>query len=105
MKRRAMKSHEKKNCSEKRNFSYIKLLMSICTRENSSPPAQSFFAGASLSLLLETADTSGSSFFISFYYFQHRNKTKETNFTKQRRETYLLHRLSHKCLFYFIILL
>ena len=43
MKRRAMKSHEKKNCPEKRNFSYIKLLMSICTRENSSPPAQVVF--------------------------------------------------------------
>ena len=41
---------------------YLKLLMSICTRAS-----QGFLAENSLSLLLDTIDTSGSSFFISLY--------------------------------------
>ena len=88
--------------------------MSIFTRENSSHPAQIFlnealyvklpiqkldffFAGTSLSLLLDTVGKSGSSF-AGIFFFQHRNKTKATNFTKHETETFLLDTLSHKCL-------
>ena len=48
-----------KHCSETRRSmtrtekSYIKLFMSIFTRENSSHPAQDFFAGTLPSLLLD----------------------------------------------------
>ena len=83
---------------------YVKLFISICARENSSHPAQVFlfYAGTSLSLLLDTIDA-----VFNIAFFQHRNKTKATKFTKRRRETSLLHILSHKCLksFGFIILL
>ena len=72
--------------------------MSIYTREKSSQSVQIFFAGTSLALLLDTIDTSGSNFIISFCFFQHRNKTKAMNFTKHTREISLLHILSHKCL-------
>ena len=46
-------------------------------------------------------------FFVYTFFFRHRNETKAMNFTKHRRETSLLHTLSHKCLrsFNFIILL
>ena len=45
------------------NF-YIKLFMSIYTRENSS-----FFGGTLPSLLLDTIDKSVSIFFMSFFFF------------------------------------
>lgn len=48
--------------------SYIKLFMSIFTRENSFLPAQGFFAGTLPSLLLDTIDTLESSFFTSLVF-------------------------------------
>ena len=41
------------------------------------------------------------------FFFQHRNKTKVANFTKHKRETSFLHKLSHKCrshLFHYFII-
>ena len=72
---------------------YIKLVMSICTRKTLLIHARSFFGVTSLSL-------------ISFFFY-HRHETKAMNFTKHRRETSLLHTLSHKCLksYDFILLL
>ena len=45
--------------------------------------------------------------FLIIIFFQRQNKTKAPNFIKHETETFLLHRLSKKCLisFYFIILL
>ena len=89
-------NHEK-NCFETRRSMVeirrfnIELSMSICARENFSHPAQFclvfvFFAGISLSLLLDTIGTSGSSFLYIYIYFQHRNKTKTRNFTKLKQK-------------------
>ena len=49
--------------------SYIKLFMSICTRENFSHPIQVsfFFAGTSFSLFLVTIDTSEAIFLYRFF--------------------------------------
>ena len=106
---RDRESHEK-NCSEtRRNMGqigrfYIRLLMSICTKKLLSPSPGLFLAGTSLTLLLDTVDTSVSSFF-DIIFFQHRNKTKIAIFIRHRRKTTLLHTLSQKCLklFEFII--
>ena len=74
-------SETKRSMVETRKF-YIKLFLSISIRENSSHPA-SFFAGTSVSLLLDTIDALGFSFFISFFFFfQHQNKTEAMNFSK-----------------------
>ena len=70
---------------------YIKPFMSICNKENSPHPAQVlFFAGTSLSLLLDTVDKSGSVFFCIAFL--------SNEFHKRRRQTSLPHTVSHKCL-------
>ena len=60
---------------------YIKPFMSICNKENSSHPAQVlFFAGTSLSLLLDTVDKSGSVFFLYRFFKQRISQMQKTNF-------------------------
>lgn len=97
-----IKEKNTKNCSETRRSIdetsrfYMKLFMSICTRESSSHPAQVFlFAGTSLSFLLDTIDTSGSIFFDVVFFFQHETKLKQqisqnTNFFIGRIVTQML---------------
>ena len=81
-----IKEKNTKNCSETRRSIdetsrfYMKLFMSICTRESSSHPAQVFlFAGTSLSFLLDTIDTSGSIFFdvVFFFFFNIETRLKQ----------------------------
>ena len=91
-------SHEKNSSETSRSMVeterfYIKLIIPICTNENFSHPTN--FARTSLSLLLDTIDTLRFSFFDIDFFFQHRNKTKATVFTKHTRETSLLHTLSY----------
>ena len=94
-------SHEK-NCSETRrsmvetrNF-YIKLFMSICTRENSSRSSFHLFLLIFHSHCCEILQKRRGLVFLISFIFQHRNKIK-TTFTKHR-EISLLDTWSLKCL-------
>ena len=88
-----------KNCSETRRSIdetgrfYMKLFISICTRENSSHPAQVFlFAGTSLSFLLDTIDTSGSMFFdVVFFYIFFNIETKLKQQISQNTNFFIAH--------------
>ena len=53
-----------------------------------------FLAEPSLSLLVDTVDTSWSNIF-NIAFFQHRNKSKARNFTTDGREASLLHTWLH----------
>ena len=99
-----------KNCSETTRMVetakfYLKLFMFICTKENFSYPSQVFFtAGASLSLLLDTIDTSEPSFFDIIPppphpTPPHHNETKFKQQVSQNAEEKLLYWTHcHKCL-------
>ena len=109
-------SHEKNRTKTRRSrvkteSFYIKLYIyiSVFTRENSAHPAQVFLdktlctklaknlfflAEPSLSLLVDTVDTSWSNIF-NIAFFQHRNKSKARNFTTHGREASLLHTWLH----------
>ena len=75
---------------------YIKLFMSICTREHSSNPTlvSLFFSWNFTFIVARYCIHIG----VLFFFVQHGNKATATNFTEHRSEISLLRILSHKCL-------
>ena len=75
---------------------YIKLFMSICTREHSSNPTlvSLFFSWNFTFIVARYCIHIG----VLFFFVQHGNKATATNFTEHGSEISLLRILSHKCL-------